>query len=355
MQTRRFLVFAAHPDDADICFGGTAVRLILAGHVVKFVSMTNGDCGHYEMSGTVLAERRLREAEASRAVAGLAEYEVCDIHDGQLELTVENRSRIVRIIRDFAPDVVLTHRTCDYHVDHRTTAQLVMDAAYLVRVPLFCPDTPIPDKSPIFAHMHDPFVDPRPFRPDAGNFRQKYNIPENAKVLLCISRIDYQKNQKILLELQKKYEDTHLLLIGPVTAEWYFEELLRDAEKLNVRERLTVIPGLKPDNIELLQALKTAYCFILPSRHEPFGIAALEALDAEVPLIASAVGGLRDFLVDGSNALLFEDNNADSLLEAYAVLETVREKIINGGKLTAEAYDWHRISLGLTALYRGLL
>ena len=166
MQAGRFLVFAAHPDDADICFGGTAVRLIRAGHVVKFVSMTNGDCGHYEMAGAVLAERRRREAEASRAVAGLAEYEICDIRDGQLELTVENRSRIVRIIRNFAPDVVLTHRTCDYHVDHRTTAQLVMDAAYLIRVPLFCPDTPIPEKSPIFAHMYDPFVDPRPFRPD---------------------------------------------------------------------------------------------------------------------------------------------------------------------------------------------
>jgi glycosyltransferase involved in cell wall biosynthesis len=62
---------------------------------------------------------------------------------------------------------------------------------------------------------------------------------------------------------------------------------------------LTVIPGLAPDSVELLQALKTAYCFILPSRHEPFGIAALEALDAGAPLIASAVGGLKDFLVDG--------------------------------------------------------
>ena len=64
--------------------------------------------------------------------------------------------------------------------------------------------------------------------PDASGFRQKYNIPETANLLLCISRIDYQKNQKILLELLKKYDDTHLLLIGPVTAGWYFDELKKE-------------------------------------------------------------------------------------------------------------------------------
>ena len=191
--------------------------------------------------------------------------------------------------------------------------------------------------------------------PEAGNFRQKYNIPENVKILLCISRIDYQKNQKILPELLKRYPDTHLLLIGPVTAQWYFEELLEKARSFGVGERMTVIPGLPPDSEELLQALQTAYCFILPSRHEPFGIAALEALDAEIPLIASAVGGLRDFLVDGENALLFEDNDADSLCRAYDRVEVSAEKIVAGGRKTADTYNWQSIALKLTAVYRELL
>ena len=145
-----------------------------------------------------------------------------------------------------------------------------------------------------------------------------------------------------------------LLLIGPVTAKWYCDEILEQAAKLNVSERLTVIPGLKPDSIELLQALKSAYCFILPSRHEPFGIAALEALDAEVPLIASAVGGLRDFLIDGKNALLFEDNNIASLLEAYEKVEFLRNDLIAGGKVTAREYNWQSIAERLTAIYREL-
>ena len=191
--------------------------------------------------------------------------------------------------------------------------------------------------------------------PEAGVFRKKYNIPDDKKLLLCISRIDYQKNQKILLEILKKYEDTHLLLIGPVTAQWYMEELLHEAGQAGVEKSLTVIPGLPPDSVELLQALKTAYCFILPSRHEPFGIAALEALDAHVPLIASNVGGLRDFLCNGENALLFEDNNLDSLLAAYEKLPGIREQLIAGGNATAKKYNWQSIAVGLTDLYREIL
>ena len=191
--------------------------------------------------------------------------------------------------------------------------------------------------------------------PEAGVFRKKYNIPDDKKLLLCISRIDYQKNQKILLELLKKYDDTHLLLIGPVTAQWYLDEILTEAENADTKKRLTIIPGLPPDSIELLKALKTAYCFILPSRHEPFGIAALEALDAGSPLIASAVGGLRDFLFDGENALLFEDNNVDSLLKAYNRLDSLREQIIAGGRATAAEYNWQSISAKLTDIYRRIL
>ena len=100
--------------------------------------------------------------------------------------------------------------------------------------------------------------------------------------------------------------------------------------------------------------MKTAHCFVLPSRHEPFGIAALEALDAQVPLIASAVGGLRDFLTDEKNALLFEDNNTASLLEAYGKLDALRATIVEGGKATAEQYNWQTIAADLSHIYRGL-
>ena len=169
-QVRRYLMIGAHPDDADIRFGGTALKLTRAGHVVKFVSMCNGDCGHIDMkiSPEALAERRYQETQASRAYSGISEYMVFkENHDCELEPNIENRKKVIRLIRSFKPDVVLTHRLCDYHADHRATAQLVLDAAYLTQVPRYCPDTPIPEQNPVYGYTWDAFTDPRPFRTDA--------------------------------------------------------------------------------------------------------------------------------------------------------------------------------------------
>ena len=76
MQPRRYLVFCAHPDDCDLLFGGTAVKLAKAGHAVKFVSVCNGDCGHYAMTHEALARRRHGEAQASVRLAGIEEYQI---------------------------------------------------------------------------------------------------------------------------------------------------------------------------------------------------------------------------------------------------------------------------------------
>ena len=168
-KVKRFLIIGAHPDDADIRFGGSAIKLVRAGHVVKFVSMCNGDCGHFGMTREALRDRRYLETQASKAVSGIAEYQVFkEHHDCELEASVENRMKVIRLIRNFDPDVVLSHRLCDYHADHRATAQLVQDAAYLTQVPMFCPDAPVPKVNPVFGCVFDAFTDPRPFRPDAA-------------------------------------------------------------------------------------------------------------------------------------------------------------------------------------------
>ena len=104
-EIRRIMVFGAHPDDPDICCGGLALKLTRAGHLVKFVSMTNGDRGHYAISGPELAARRLAEAKAARAISGIAEYQVMDHHDCELEVNVANRCEVIRLIRRFAPDM----------------------------------------------------------------------------------------------------------------------------------------------------------------------------------------------------------------------------------------------------------
>jgi N-acetylglucosamine malate deacetylase 1 len=161
----RIIVFGAHPDDCELEAGGTAARWSSSGYKVKFVSVTNGDIGHHELAGAILARRRTAEVKKCAEILGI-ETEVLDIHDGELLPTLENRRLITRKIREWQADVVIAHRPNDYHPDHRYTGILVQDAAFMVIVPSFCPDVPALRKNPVFLYTEDDFKKPNPFTPD---------------------------------------------------------------------------------------------------------------------------------------------------------------------------------------------
>jgi LmbE family N-acetylglucosaminyl deacetylase len=161
----RIIAFGAHPDDCELKAGGVAAKWAKLGHHVKFVSVTNGDIGHWRMAGGPLALRRKAEVEKAARILGIATH-VLDIHDGELEPTLEHRRTITRLIRHWQADIVLSHRPNDYHPDHRYTGVLVQDAAYMVAVPFICPDVPPLKKNPVFLHYSDRFERPNPFRAD---------------------------------------------------------------------------------------------------------------------------------------------------------------------------------------------
>ncbi len=161
----RIICFGAHPDDAEYKAGGVAAKWAALGHHVKFVSVTNGDIGHWKMAGGPLAERRTAEVKRAARVLGIT-TDVLDIHDGELMPTLENRRKITRLIRDWKADLVISHRPNDYHPDHRYTGVLVQDAAFMVTVPFFCPDTPALTGNPVFMYYSDRFEKPNPFTPD---------------------------------------------------------------------------------------------------------------------------------------------------------------------------------------------
>jgi N-acetylglucosamine malate deacetylase 1 len=161
----RIIVFGAHPDDAEFKAGGTAAKWAKLGHHVKLVSVTNGDIGHWQSAGGPLAQRRLAEVQKANAILGAA-TEVLDIHDGELMPSLENRQKIIRLIRDWRADIVIAHRPWDYHPDHRYVGILVQDAAFMVTVPYICPDVPPLKKNPLFLYSSDGFQKPYPFKAD---------------------------------------------------------------------------------------------------------------------------------------------------------------------------------------------
>jgi LmbE family N-acetylglucosaminyl deacetylase len=160
----RIVVFGAHPDDADKV-GGTMAKFVAMGHQVRLVSMTNGNAGHFSMGGGPLARRRYAESQCAGRAIG-AEYVVLDNDDGKLMPTLENREEVIRQIREFRADIVISPRPNDYHPDHRNTGLLVQDAAYMVTVPNIVPLTPHLQKNPVFLYLSDRFTEPSPFVPD---------------------------------------------------------------------------------------------------------------------------------------------------------------------------------------------
>jgi LmbE family N-acetylglucosaminyl deacetylase len=163
-ESPRLLVFGAHPDDCDFNAGGLAALYAARGFPVKFVSLTNGDTGHYRMGGGELARRRYAETQASARVLGI-EYEVLDIHNGELLPTLENRRDVIRIIRRYRPDLVFLHSPDDYHPDHRYASALVQDSAYSVIVPGVCPLTPALTRNPVFAYSNGTVTVARSYAP----------------------------------------------------------------------------------------------------------------------------------------------------------------------------------------------
>lgn len=163
-QPPRILIIGAHPDDADIKAGGTASLWCKLGHEVRLVSLTDGRAGHQSDYGPGLAERRKAEARAAASVIG-ATYEILDIPDGELDDRLEYRHRVIRLIRGFRPDLIITHRSTDYHPDHRFAGLLVQDASYLVTVPAVCPDVPHLPQGPVILYFSDAFRKPCRFEP----------------------------------------------------------------------------------------------------------------------------------------------------------------------------------------------
>lgn len=112
-------------------------------------------------------ETTAARAKESAAVAKLLDitYDVWDIPDCNVVADLETRKRMIRYIRNISPDLIISHRTNDYHADHRTVGQLIQDASYLLTVPNECSDVPAMRFMPVIMYNEDKFKYP-PFEAD---------------------------------------------------------------------------------------------------------------------------------------------------------------------------------------------
>jgi LmbE family N-acetylglucosaminyl deacetylase len=133
------MVIVAHPDDAEFTVGGTVAKWAAAGCQVTYVVCTDGNAGSVDpdTDPRELGKIRRGEQRAARAVLGVSEVVFLGYDDGQLEPSLKLRRELVRVIRQYKPEVVICWDPTrlftegDYinHPDHRAAAQAALDAA----------------------------------------------------------------------------------------------------------------------------------------------------------------------------------------------------------------------------------
>jgi glycosyltransferase involved in cell wall biosynthesis len=212
-------------------------------------------------------------------------------------------------------------------------------------------------------------VDPERFKARSGAgiaFRRARGIPVEAPVVLVVGRIDPQKNQLLALDVLERLRadrpDIRLVLAGPATNEAYRSKLEAEIARKGLTGAALLAGQLDYASGELAAAYAAADCFLLPSIHEPFGVVALEAWAAKLPLVAAKVGGIPAFVTHRLNGLLFAPGTgAESAGEAtLAIREILADRdlaraLVRNGQSEVEAhYTWDRIVDRLDALYEEL-
>jgi glycosyltransferase involved in cell wall biosynthesis len=207
-------------------------------------------------------------------------------------------------------------------------------------------------------------VDPERFRRgDGAAFRQAHGVPLRARVVLTVGRLDPQKDQALAIRafgaLAARHPDLHLVLLGHVTDDAYAEGLHRLVLDLGLESRVTVVPGLPAQGPGVVDAYHAAEVFLLPSRHEPFGIVILEAWAAGLPVVASRVGGIPGFVADGADGCLVTPGDEPGFVAALEALladpARSRGMAAAGQAKARERYAWEVVTDSLLTLYEDVL
>ncbi len=148
---KKILVILAHPDDPEFFCGAMLARWCMVGHEVHYCLLTKGQKGAPDLSKSTeeLASIRVDEQNLAAQSLGVRTVEFLDYVDGEVIPDLEMRKKIVRVIRKWKPDILLTSDPLNLfptdtrinHPDHRAAGQAVVDAAFpAAGNPMFFPE-----------------------------------------------------------------------------------------------------------------------------------------------------------------------------------------------------------------------
>jgi LmbE family N-acetylglucosaminyl deacetylase len=148
----RILAVGAHPDDIEFLCAGTLAIYSKKGYEIFMCHVCDGNKGSSTVSSDELAKIRREEAIKSARIIGATSI-WGEMSDGEVVLDVNSRLKIIDVIRQANPDLIITHSPDDYHSDHINVSRLVFESCYLANLELWKTSYPPTDRLPYLYYM----------------------------------------------------------------------------------------------------------------------------------------------------------------------------------------------------------
>jgi UDP-glucose:(heptosyl)LPS alpha-1,3-glucosyltransferase len=180
--------------------------------------------------------------------------------------------------------------------------------------------------------------------------REEFQIPQDVPLLLFVGNQYRLKGLEFVIRALPKMEAKALLLVVGRDAPGPFERL---TEQLGLSDRV-IFAGSRSD---LPRIYAAADALVLPTLYETFALVCLEAMATGLPVFATKVGGIEDYLSDGVNGFLIERRPEDiaKKLDKFLSDSILRNKISKQGLATAENYSWAKIAKKYLVLFDELM
>lgn len=183
--------------------------------------------------------------------------------------------------------------------------------------------------------------------------RQQYDIPGNAFVVVTASRLVHKNAVDVLVRATAQIDTVHLLILGEGQLK---DQLSALATELGVADRVHFAGYVSHEDMPKYFAASNI--FVRPSRSEGLGSAFLEAMAAGLPIIATPVGGIPDFLRDYETGLFVPVDDTEELVKKIQLLMTSSDlyaALQRGGRqFVAQGYDWDTVASKMNILFKSL-
>lgn len=191
--------------------------------------------------------------------------------------------------------------------------------------------------------------------PDKGNFKSKYGIDENEKLILFLGRIHKIKGLDLLIDSfsQIKNENVKLAIVG---GDYGFkDELEKQIEKYGLSDKV-IFPGVLTGK-DKIEALTDCDIFVMPSRYESFTTSGLEAMACSKPLVLTKNNHIHTWVKDNVGLTCeFDEEDLSECMKTLLNDEELCEKFGKTGReLIENEYDWNKVSKQIEGIYKNCI